>query len=318
MKKTKLVHATIICLLALLCLVVGVGQISQVGAYVPNPKKIIVNGSAELSFAPDTAIVNVGVDTVNSNLETAQKENRETMEKLIDVLTSNGIEKSDIKTTRYHIFENRTVNGEKEFYKNQVSNHISFKTTNINGISDLITALTENGANSFGGISFVLSNNSDAYNQALSKAIENAEQKAKILSPNNNLSVMEILEEYSYATPCYLTNLNRTSLDDTFVLEGEVKISANVKVVFGMPKDNVNHAQSEKNTIPSTPIIPKEQPVKASETGAMENVANIPTTTNTSNTETNKNANTTLNENLAQNKNANNTSVAPITQKPAA
>ena len=188
MKKAKsknLLFALLLGTLAIMLILTS--TIGNVSAYNAAPKKLIVKGSSEITFKPDSANVCVGVETVNSNVTTAQKENAETMEKVIETLINNGIERDSIKTTSYNIFKQHNYNTGAEFINTQVSNRISFNTNNIDDLSSLITKLTESGANVFGGITFELSDSSEAYNQALEKAIENGISKINI---NTDLQVV--------------------------------------------------------------------------------------------------------------------------------
>jgi len=80
MKKAKsknLLFALLLGTLAIMLILTS--TIGNVSAYNAAPKKLIVKGSSEITFKPDSANVCVGVETVNSNVTTAQKENAETM-----------------------------------------------------------------------------------------------------------------------------------------------------------------------------------------------------------------------------------------------
>lgn len=285
-KSIKLAFSIILGAMAIILLILN--SISSVSAYNAAPKKLIVKGSSELNFKPDTASVCVGVETVNSNLTTAQKENASTMEKVIETLTNNGINKSEIKTTGYNIYKQHNFNNGSEFSNTQVSNRICFKTTNIDGLSDLITKLTESGANVFGGITFELSDSSEAYNKALEQAIENAKTKAQVLAPNANLEIAEILEEYSYCSPCYFDNFARAELTSNYVMQGDVTVCANVKVVF---KSEITETYATEN---------KLQNNMTSE--------NVLTSTKTNNTDLN-NANKNVDDNVNLNKTITNSEI---------
>lgn len=294
MKKTKsikFISAIVIATLAIILLVIN--SISSVSAYYNAPNKLIVKGSSEINFKPDSASVCLGVETVNSNLTVAQKENADTMEKVIDALTKNGIDKSEIKTTSYNIFKQHNFNNGSEFLNTQVSNRICFKTSNIDGLSDLITKLTESGANVFGGITFELSNTSSAYNQALEKAIENAKSKAEILAPNANPQIEEIMEEYSYCSPCYYDNYARAELTSNNIMQGDVKVCAFVKVIFSC--DGVSETGTQ-NSVQSNTELKNVTDVNSSSENKTETVVtnqNKTTASNLTENKTNKNTNST-------------------------
>lgn len=312
MKKTKSIKficAIVIATLAIMLLVIN--SISSVSAYYNAPNKLIVKGSSEINFKPDSASVCLGVETVNSNLTVAQKENAETMEKVIETLTNNGIDKNEIKTTSYNIFKQHNYNNGSEFLNTQVSNRICFKTSNIDGLSDLITKLTESGANVFGGITFELSNSSVAYNQALEKAIENAKSKAEILAPNANPQIEEIMEEYSYCSPCYYDNYARAELTSNNIMQGDVKVCAFVKVIFSC--DGVSETNTQNSVQSNTELKNKTEINSSSENKTETVVTNQNKTTETTSNEnkinsTSVNESKPLNTNLT-NKNTNSTNI---------
>ena len=248
----KFKHISIISFFLLFVIAITIlisNTLTSVSALVPTPQKLIVNGKSELNFKPDTAEICVGVETINSSVQTAQKENAETMDKIIETLVSAGIEKSNIKTNSYNIFNRHDYCKGEEYNKTQVSNFICFKTTNLENISNLITKLTEAGANSFKGITFSLSDSTAAYNEALSAAINNAKQKTETLAPNVNFETMEIVEEYSYVTNCYLDNFAKSEMNETFVIDGDVTVCANVKVIFKNSLEKQNNSINNNNNV---------------------------------------------------------------------
>lgn len=249
MKQTKIFALTII-LVAMLAILTN--SITSVWAYSPT-QKIIVRGVSEISVKPDCATICVGVETSNESLTDAQKENAETMKGVIETLMANGIERDNIKTTSFNIFKQQYYNTSNEVSLSQVSHRICFKTTNLTQIDELLTKLTESGANVFDGITFELCDSSPAYNQALKQAIQNAKNKINILAPNTTMEVMEILEESSYCSPYYLNSCAKAELSNN-IMQNDVSVGACVKVVFKCTttpivgtNENINTTTSQQN-----------------------------------------------------------------------
>lgn len=236
MKKIKKYLITSLSLLLLVALIfaISIDKNNQVFAQDVT-SKITVIGTHEESFTPDTAFVTVGIETLNSSIETAQEENAKTMDNIISILKENNIEESDIKTKNYRIYEKYDMHFGNDFLGNQVLNYIEFKTKDIANLNSLLSSLVENGVNSVNGIRFCIEDTSLMYNQVLSKAIDNAKSKAKALSTNpTNLVASEITEEYTCFNDCYFDSysLTKDAKAISNISVGEVKICASVRVVF--------------------------------------------------------------------------------------
>ena len=229
---TKIAVGGIALLLCAMFLISGlVGGLFGVSHAETNAEvnRITVVGTGEVKIAPDTAIVSLGVETLNENLSVAQKENAEKINSVVNTLKSIGIADEDIKTKNLYIYQRYDYTNGEKFVGYQVSNYIDFKTKDIEGVGSLISQLTENGANRFSGINFTIEDKDSVYKQALLDAFENAKDKASALT-NREQSDAEIVEEncYSYSTKEYsLMNAGESS-----IFKGEICVKASVKVTF--------------------------------------------------------------------------------------
>ncbi len=219
-------------LVLLLLLTIGVTCVANISGntYAYNiPTRVVVSGSSELSFAPDIAEVTVGVESKNQNLQTAISVNTTNMQNVISKIKEFGVEEQNISTSRYSVFEHREYLDGVENVEHKVSNYVTFQTTKLNELENMISQLTSCGANAVGNIVFKLSNSSDAYTQVLSSAIDNAYAKAQVLG-GGNLQIVEVSEDYSYVNPYYSTTLTKEM--SNAIQSGNVRVSAVVRVVF--------------------------------------------------------------------------------------
>ncbi len=194
--------------------------------------KITVCGSGEVRLVPDVAVVNLGVETLNESLTTAQQENSDKINNLISTLKDLGISEENIKTKNFYIYQRYDYTKGETFIGYQVSNYLEFKTKDVDNVGDLVTKLLDSGANRFNGITFTLEDYDTAYNQALTKALENAKTKASAMT-NAEIVSSEIVEEGCMSVMCresYALS-DAVSKNSTF-MKGEIVVKANVKVVF--------------------------------------------------------------------------------------
>lgn len=195
-------------------------------------KSAWVFGSASVSAAPDVATICLGVETQGQDLEEAVASNNQTVEELVVYLTEQGISEDDIKTQNYTIFQKHDYSASPRFLGYQVSSNLEFVTSDLENISTLVAELTSLGANRFSGITFGCRDMASYYNQALTLALEDATNKAKILL-GENVTVTDIEEQYSYT--CIPYSKTEAILSNAkSVMSGRFEIEAKIKASFSL------------------------------------------------------------------------------------
>ncbi len=202
----------------------------EVSATSPSIKSVFVFGAGSVSAAPDMATICLGVETLNHNLEEAVADNSETISGLVDYLISQNISDENIKTQNYNIYQRHDYSASSKFLGYQVSSTLEFVTTDLDGISSLITELTSLGANRLNGITFGCQDMSSYYTEALKLALEDAKTKAQVLS-GQDMDILSINEEYAYTyVPC--KKAGSLMSNSNSVMPGSFEIEAKVKVRF--------------------------------------------------------------------------------------
>jgi uncharacterized protein YggE len=146
---------------------------------------ITVIGSAAASGPADTAEVNAGVVTQAATAAQALGQNSAAMEQVLKALTALGIADRDIHTTNVGIVPLRapSQSGRQQpspVVGYEVTNQVRVRVRNLAGLGRLLDTLVSQGANALGGIAFSIADPAPLLEQARTKAIADARQKAQV------------------------------------------------------------------------------------------------------------------------------------------
>lgn len=193
-------------------------------------KTMILTGHGQVSVAPDTAIIRLGVQTSGENLTQIQADNARSSQAIIQTLQRMGV--SDIKTSQYSIDKVYDyVEGRQVDRGFAVRNILEIRTNNLGDVGTIIDAAVNAGANLVDLISFDISNRDYYYQQALNMAIMNAIQKANSITMNLGLSgsplPVKIVENTAMPFP-----VQREFVAATPIMPGTLNVEANVTVDF--------------------------------------------------------------------------------------
>jgi uncharacterized protein YggE len=146
---------------------------------------ITVIGSGAASGASDTAEVNAGVVTQAATASQAMSENGAAMEQVLKALTALGIADRDIHTTNVSVMPVRAPPqpGRQQpspIVGYEVTNQVHVKVRNLAALGRLLDTLVSRGANTLGDIGFSIADPAPLLEQARTKAIADARQKAQV------------------------------------------------------------------------------------------------------------------------------------------
>ncbi len=202
-----------------------------------NANRLKVFGVGVVNVKPDIAEIAIGVITENKQLELAQKENAEITQQVIDSIKSMGVLAKDIQTQNYNI---RTkydfIDGKQVFTGYEVANYLQVVVRNINDVGEIIDTAVRNGTNVVNNISFMVSDRSKYYNEALKLAIEEAQDKALIIANKLKVKVnivpIQIVEQGGGRGDS-LTPITFKAADASTPIEaGQNKITASIEAIF--------------------------------------------------------------------------------------
>lgn len=205
------------------------------------PDTITVTGRAGMEATPDVAKISVGVTSRASTPTAAREQNTTAVNATLDALKELGIEDRDIQTTNMNMWTSYNNNGGISGYR--MSTDLAIYVREIDRAGEVVDAAIAAGSNELNGVEYLLSNEDEMYNEALTDAIDLARQKAESMAAAAGKTVGQVrrIEETSRAVATvreYGVNADTGGVSfneakaDTVIRPGSSTISAQVQVVF--------------------------------------------------------------------------------------
>lgn len=151
-----------------------------------------VEGQGKVTVVPDTAMVNLGINTSGNSVKTAQADANGIINKISDALKKLGIDAKDIKTSNYSIYPQYDLSKVASY---QVNISLIVTVRQLDKINDVLDMATVNGANMVGGVQLTVDEDKqkELMQQARELAVKDAKQKADSLSRAAGLSLGRII-----------------------------------------------------------------------------------------------------------------------------
>lgn len=186
--------------------------------------EIEIWSEGKIEILPDTAEINFSIQYIDKIEENSYNFTMETYNKILDILSSNNFDESNIKIQYIQTY---SLNSNYD---------IGFKTclnfsvkTDINNIYDIIN-LCEHEYIEVQNINYSNSYNDRYYIDAVKLAIENAKEKVQQIYPNQNFIIENIKEEnYYYPAVMYKEYVQQHIEQD---MQTPIEIIALVRVTF--------------------------------------------------------------------------------------
>jgi len=171
------------------------------------PETTTVTGSADSQEKSQIASFTAGATAIKDDKQEAINEVNGKVEALVSSLKNFGIAEKDIKTENLSIYQDQETYYEDGRQKTRpgqwrVSNSISITLHDVDKASDLAELLAAGGATNVYGPNFSLDDTSQAEQDLLEQAIENAKQKAEIIATASGRKlgkVINVTEGYQSA-----------------------------------------------------------------------------------------------------------------------
>jgi len=211
---------------------------------VPRPRLITVSGTSEINVAPDQVVLRVGIESRDPVLSKAKAQNDARSMKVIELAKAVGIEAKDIQTSELEMRSTSSREKVPKFVDFVVSQTIAVTLKDLPKYDALMTRLLEGGVNSVDGISFEVGETRKYKDEARSKAIRAAKEKAVAMAAELRQSVgkpweiVELDSENPFNSMSVLANniggaySDRAEAKESTVAPGQVTIRASVRVSF--------------------------------------------------------------------------------------
>lgn len=214
-----------------------------VNVNVNSQQGIWVSGQGKVTVIPDIAILNLGVTAQAASVADAQSQAAAAMDKVMSVLTSNGIDKKDISTQYFSInpltrYDNTTQQSTITGY--QVNNFVNATIRTVSKTGSIIDAVASAAGNlaRINSISFTVSNPSQYYAQARELAVNDAKSKAQQLASlaGVTLGKATYINETSPLVPAPVNALPAQAIPapTTSISPGQTDITLAIQVAYAI------------------------------------------------------------------------------------
>lgn len=150
-------------------------------ARLPRASRVVAaTGTAQKSFVPDIAHLDLGVQTDAPTVQKAQQDNVATMKGVLAALKAAGVKSEDIQTSSFYVNQNFDYSSGKSAKPTgwRVYNTLTLRVK-PDLVSAVIDAASKVGANVFNSISFDISNREELKAGLMKDAVANARAKAQ-------------------------------------------------------------------------------------------------------------------------------------------
>jgi uncharacterized protein YggE len=162
--------------------------------------QLTVSGTGLVRVSPDTASINLGVATQDTDVAQAVAASNLAAEAIINAVKNLGVAPEDVRTTYFNVSpqpmydQNGQPTGQTNYW---VNNTLVVTLRQVDQLGAVLQAAVDAGANSINGISFDLTDKSQAEEQARQAAIADAQQRAQRLATAAGTTLGEIVSIYT-------------------------------------------------------------------------------------------------------------------------
>ena len=205
---------------------------------------IWVTGQGEEMAVPDIAILSLGIEARADTVSEAQEQASEAMDRVMQALKDNGVAEKDIQTQRFNIYPITKWYKDEEEEKiigYRISNMMVAKIREVEKAGAVIDAVTRAGGDyiRIQGISFTVDDPTPYYEEARSKAMKDAKNKAEQLANLSGVKLGKptyISEGALYSPPSnrefYKSGDAAAPYPETSISPGELKVTVSIQLIY--------------------------------------------------------------------------------------
>lgn len=203
--------------------------------------EITITGEGQVNSAPDMARISLGVTAQGETASVALGQTNEKLNAVLARLQSMGIEARDMQTSGLNLgprypdpIEGKPRSEQPAFY--EASNGLEVRVRDLSKLGDILDQAVTDGANTFHGLQFALSDPTANLDKARVMAVEDARRKAEMIATAAGQKlgkVVRISESSGYPAPMMARMASAEAMP---IAGGEVSYSVNVTVVWELEK----------------------------------------------------------------------------------
>ena len=208
-------------------------------------RTVSVSGEGVVRAEPDQATVRFGMVTRAEDPEEARRLNAAAARDAMNAVRALGIEERKMRLETLRLQPAREYDPQTRRYNDvgfEATRQVVVEVEDLEALPSLITQVVQQGANRLDGISYALKNRSAARNEALQKAMGDAQEKAQLMAGTLGEEVGNVLtiNEQSFSFPQPVIRMAQADMavskgaeaEPDAYAAGEIEVRAIVQVVF--------------------------------------------------------------------------------------
>ena len=220
----------------------NIQEFNYIGQADKMEKMITINGYGKVIGTNDIAVTTLGYSNTAVDVSDAQKENKKTMDGIMDNLKEMGINEKDLQSnyTIYPEYEYHPEEG-RQFKGYKVTSNITIKIRDLDKIEGVLALAGKYNANQISGLQFTIDDTQNLKAQAREKAIEDAKEKAFKLSQDLGVRIIGVVSYNEYESTNYAPRSNAKYMFDeeslgmggvADIASGSQDVSVNVNITY--------------------------------------------------------------------------------------
>jgi uncharacterized protein len=221
-------------------------QTQEIGA-IGARNTVTVIGKAEVTVAPDEAVLSLSVESDGADAAKAMDANSQAMQKVIDRLKAEGVEDTAIKTANVTVYPVRTYDpqtGQETLTGYRAQNTVTVTLKDPLKVGRVLAIAVETGATSVSGPEWRLSEDNASVTEALKKAVADARTKAEAVAGAQGVKLGEVLMLNEGGVevpvvPVYSEAMDTASggkVTEPPISAGTIDVTATITVTYSLSK----------------------------------------------------------------------------------
>ncbi len=211
------------------------------GASADEARLITVPGEGRVAARPDMATVSLGVRREDRQAGTAMRAASEAAGAVLATLAGAGVDERDVQTTRIGLdprYQHSNDGAPPRITGYVASHDLVVRVRDLEGLGAILDALVADGANSFSGIRFGLSDAEAVEAEARAAAVADALARAETLAEAAGVTLgpLMTLDEAGFGGPMPQPLMRGAMMEAASVpvAEGEVEVAVRVTATFAI------------------------------------------------------------------------------------
>ena len=246
------------------------------------PRTITVVGMGSVNMEPDVAHTNIGVQVTHEDIKVASNKAEKAMDAVLAALLELGIDKKDIQTSGYSIYQERapemygmlgapgTGKTSEPVAAYFVNSSLSVVIRDVELVGDVLAVAIEAGANSIHGVRFSADDPKAVMAEARQLAAKDARARAEELAALHGVNIGEVISVSEviggFGAPMMLEKaMAYGGGGGGGIAPGELEVSAQLQVVYAIESDATmsrhlapSTAETESKAVITVVVQPKE------------------------------------------------------------